>query len=63
MDINIHDVKKIEVLQRQDLDGFSIRKLIFHSLQWSKDDRKFVPLTLTVSCFVDEKENVLSFSE
>ena len=55
MDINIHNVVKIEVKPRTDLKGFSTRDLVIHSREYNFDVNDYVEQRFTVNCFVKDK--------
>ncbi len=56
MEINIHNVVKIEVKPRTDLEGFSTRDIVIHSRDYDFDVRDYVEKRFTVNCFVKDKE-------
>ena len=56
MEINIHNVVKIEVKPRTDLEGFSTRDIVIHSRDYDFDVRDYVVKRFTVNCFVKDKE-------
>ena len=56
MDINIHNVVKIEVKPRTDLTGFSTRDIVIHSRDYNFDVGDYVENKFTVNCFVKDKE-------
>ncbi len=56
MEINIHNVVKIEVKPRTDLEGFSTRDIVIHSKDYDFDVRDYVVKRFTVNCFVKDKE-------
>ena len=55
MDINIHNVVKIEVKPRTDLTGFSTRDIVIHSRDYNFDVGDYVENKFTVNCFVKDK--------
>ena len=46
MDINIHNVVKIEVKPRTDLKGFSTRDIVIHSRDYNFDVGDYVEIDL-----------------
>jgi len=56
MDINIHNVVKIEVKPRTDLTGFSTRDIVIHSKEYNYDVRDYVERSFTVNCFIKDKD-------
>jgi hypothetical protein len=61
MDINVHNVVKIEVKPRTDLTGFSTREIVIHSKDYDYDVRDYVEHKFTVNCFVKDKETAKLF--
>ena len=55
MDLNIHNVVKIEVKPRTDLSGFSTRDIVIHSKEYNYDLGDYVTKRFTVNCFVKDK--------
>ena len=55
MDLNIHNVVKIEVKPRTDLSGLSTRDIVIHSKEFNYDLKDYVERKVTVNCFVKDK--------
>ena len=55
MNINIHDVIKIEVKPRTDLKGFFTRDLVIHSKQYNFKLKDYVINTHTITTFFHDK--------
>ena len=56
MDLNIHNVVKIEVKPRTDLSGFSTRNLVIHSKEYNYDLKDYVINTFSITTFFDDKD-------
>tara|TARA_R100001460_G_scaffold48402_1_gene86382 strand:+ start:3373 stop:3570 length:198 start_codon:yes stop_codon:yes gene_type:complete len=56
MNINLHNVTKIEVKPRNDLKGFSVRDIVFHTKEFNYDLNGYTRNTFEVSCFVKDKD-------
>lgn len=56
MDINIHNVVKIEVKPRTDLKGFSTRDLVIHSREYNYKINDYIINKFTIKSFVKDKE-------
>lgn len=56
MDLNIHNVVKIEVKPRTDLQGFSTRNLVIHSKEFNYDLKDYVINTFSITTFFDDKD-------
>jgi len=56
MDLNIHNVVKIEVKPRTDLSGFSTRNLIIHSREYNYDLKDYIINTFSITTFFDDKD-------
>lgn len=56
MDISIMKVTKIEVKKRKDIQDFSVRDIVFHSLQYCYDEHRYIPTRTEISCFLEDKD-------
>ncbi len=56
MDLNIHNVVKIEVKPRTDLSGFSTRNLVIHSKEYNYDLKDYIINTFSITTFFDDKD-------
>lgn len=56
MDLNIHNVVKIEVKPRTDLSGFSTRNLVIHSKEYNYDLQDYIINTFSITTFFDDKD-------
>ena len=56
MDLNIHNVVKIEVKPRTDLSGFSTRNLIIHSKEYNWELKDYVINKFSITTFFDDKD-------
>ena len=56
MDINIHNVVKIEVKPRTDLSGFSTRNLIIHSKEYNWELKDYIINKFSITTFFDDKD-------
>ena len=56
MDLNIHNVVKIEVKPRTDLQGFSTRNLVIHSREYNYDLKDYIINTFSITTFFDDKD-------
>ena len=56
MDLNIHNVVKIEVKPRTDLSGFSTRNLVIHSREYNYDLKDYIINTFSITTFFDDKD-------
>ena len=65
MDLNIHNVVKIEVKPINDIKGsvrdFSIRELVIHSRDYNFDIHDYVDNKVEISCFLESRD-VAKFS-
>ena len=64
MDLNIHNVVKIEVKPRTDLSGFSTRNLVIHSKEYNWELQDYITNRFTITTFFDDKDIAkLSYSK
>lgn len=64
MDLNIHNVVKIEVKPRTDLSGFSTRNLVIHSKEYNWELQDYIINKFTITTFFDDKDIAkLSYSK
>ena len=56
MDLNIHNVVKIEVKPRTDLSNFSTRDLVIHSQEYSYEAKDYITNRFTITTFFDDKD-------
>jgi hypothetical protein len=64
MDLNIHNVVKIEVKPRTDLLGFSTRNLVIHSKEYNWELQDYITNRFTITTFFDDKDIAkLSYSK
>ena len=64
MDLNIHNVVKIEVKPRTDLSGFSTRNLVIHSKEYNWELKDYIINKFTITTFFDDKDIAkLSYSK
>jgi hypothetical protein len=64
MDLNIHNVVKIEVKPRTDLSGFSTRNLVIHSKEYNWELQDYITNKFTITTFFDDKDIAkLSYSK
>lgn len=56
MDLNIHNVVKIEVKPRTDLSGFSTRNLVIHSKEYNWELKDYIINKFTITTFFDDKD-------
>ena len=56
MDLNIHNVVKIEVKPRTDLSGFSTRNLVIHSKEYNWELQDYIINKFTITTFFDDKD-------
>ena len=56
MDLNIHNVVKIEVKPRTDLSGFSTRNLVIHSKEYNWELQDYVINKFSITTFFDDKD-------
>lgn len=56
MDLNIHNVVKIEVKPRTDLSGFSTRNLVIHSREYNYDLQDYIINKFSITTFFDNKD-------
>jgi len=56
MDISIMKVTKIEVKKKKDVQDFSVRDIVFYSLQYCYEESKYVPVRTEVTCFFEDKD-------
>jgi len=56
MDLNIHNVVKIEVKPRTDLSGFSTRNLVIHSKEYNWELQDYIINTFSITTFFDDKD-------
>ena len=56
MDISIMKVTKIEVKKTKDVQDFSVRDIVFHSLQYCYEESKYVPVRTEVTCFFEDRD-------
>tara|TARA_R100001510_G_scaffold57041_1_gene63913 strand:+ start:750 stop:947 length:198 start_codon:yes stop_codon:yes gene_type:complete len=56
MNINLHNVTKIEVKPRHDHKDFSVRDIVFHTKEFNYDLNGYSRNTFEVSCFLKEKD-------
>lgn len=56
MDLNIHNVVKIEVKPRTDLSGFSTRNLVIHSREYNYDLQDYIINKFSITTFFDDKD-------
>ena len=55
-DIKLHDVSKIEVLKRRDINSnLSVRTLVIYNNEYSKREGRRVATETEITCFLDEK--------
>ena len=65
MEINLHNVFKIEVKPRKDIVNFHVRDIVFHYTDYCKKIGEDIDNHFTVSSFTKDKEiiNKLSYSK
>ncbi len=65
MEINLHDVFKIEVKPRKDIVNFHVRDIVFHYSDYCKKTGEDIDNQFTVSAFTHDKNVVskLSYSK
>jgi len=56
MDLNIHNVVKIEVKPRTDLSGFSTRNLVIHSKEYNWELQDYIINKFSITTFFDDKD-------
>ena len=56
MDLNIHNVVKIEVKPRTDLSGFSTRNLVIHSREYNYELQDYIINKFSITTFFDDKD-------
>ena len=55
-DIKLHDVSKIEVLKRRDINSnLSVRTLVIYNNEYSKREGRRVATETEITCFLDNK--------
>ena len=55
-DIKLHDVSKIEILKRRDINSnLSVRTLVIYNNEFSKSEGRRVATETEITCFLDEK--------
>jgi len=65
MEINLHDVFKIEVKPRKDIVNFHTRDVVFHYSDYCKKTGEDIDNQFTVSAFTHDKKvaNKLTYSK
>ena len=56
MNLNIHNVVKIEVKPRTDLSGFSTRNLVIHSKEYNWELQDYIINKFSITTFFDDKD-------
>ena len=55
-DITFHNVSKIEVLERKDHKGFSVRDLVIHNDEYNYELGRRIATKTEINLFLDSKE-------